>query len=1588
MKKRILLVFAVIWTVTTSVWALSGNVTVTIADFENLPTTYGAHTTSYLFTTNDASGLAGVTLQATNSDVTIGSKYVNADYGNCLSLTTSDTQEHTLTLTAPEGYIIAGYRIGASSNSHEYQHTLTAADGTTTGSIDSYGYVGKFIYLEPGNPSSQTTTFTIQTATGGNTLYIPYFTVTLRKAYVSSIESGKYYRLYNNSYSSLSMSDVGGAVSGKTSDDADYSQVWQLTASDTKYTLKNLFTGKYIQSNPGTSVQYATAEGSYAFNAQTSTDASGNTIFSFQDPSATWYGLHCANTQNYMVVGWNYTDDPSYWKMEEVTVSEDDLAAVDEVRSALSNANSYTSTLLTFFDDYACTTLKSTYASYSDDDLKSAMAAAGLPTALQEMAVRVKNDTWNGEKDETYNAYEKSFRINSYDIWSDCDLWATKTGIGPFAKLFNPTGIQATKGDIVYIYVDDVPSDGDVTLQAEIVTGTAQTGVTKTLQKGCNAIYATEECEIFVSYLLHNVEKSCNDYADIKIHIEGGTCTGYFDMQRGHTDTDWAWLKENMFTGTYLHVRGNAVLLNVITDLVTSETSAVNVMRVWDFIFQTLQKLAGCQQWAEDGRYKMMANCYDNDNDSSNPFWSAYGSSHPIISSDNIFNSSNLRNVGTDGGSIWVITHELAHGHQTPINMAGLTESSNNSLAQCVNFLTATATDASGAIFDTPRSSREDGVNGLISRFNSGYSWIDMGGRRTQTGTYNDVWISNRMYYQLWLYFDYMGKYQPAGGNDGFSFMTALYDALRADAMVHSTDKSNPAAATDDWLKVAKYAAQITQTDLSEFFEVWGMWDLEPSVSNSNDDTENKTWYFEDYSDTYVQTAESYVSSVKSAMQDYETKANNLFFLEDRCTGSTLATYNGAAASTFGDTGFYGSFDTTITGTYSYSIDGTTITMGGDGNGAVGFKIYDNSDNLVAIANTNTFTVSSDIATALAEGTYTLKAAQGDGTDITAVAGYVGYIVMLNGERVVSETVELEEGAPSLPSDMQRDYCTYDYYSDEECTIELNTISSTTTKVYAKCTFAPPFTVSESYASANWSLLKLRGKYAVYESDVEKYPLYTDKHGEAAAQWAFIGDPYSGITVINKAAGEDKTLYADTNPLMSESNTTAWFLAQNGESGFTLRASKDGNNYLNDTSQKGYLGYWNNAAAASDAGSTFVIEALPADYMDQVTSNITPYYNTAGQCFSITEAGKEALEAAGYSSEMTSCTSDLYETFLTIVNNNKKGLTNGFYRIKNAVTPTDRGGNVINYIGLYSTGEANQLQGVKTGSEEADASTIVYLQDSGDNKNFTMQTQGLTVQAYVKDNEPIQATTGANTMTVGSSAAGQAYFKVSTSTDRCLHLANKNFDNTNAKIVTWTASDNNSKWIIEEAETLTTKLNSDGTNAWGTLYVPFSVTLPTGVHAYAIESETDKSVTLTQVDNESVVPAATPVILYKAGQTVTQTITLTEIGQSSATYDDTNLLEGTYTRAAGTGAKNYVLSMIDGVIALYEYTGTYIAPNKAYYPAASGGSVKAFSFGTTVGIRQTGDIHEKNAIYDLSGRRVSKAARGLYIQGGQKMIVK
>ena len=171
---------------------------------------------------------------------------------------------------------------------------------------------------------------------------------------------------------------------------------------------------------------------------------------------------------------------------------------------------------------------------------------------------------------------------------------------------------------------------------------------------------------------------------------------------------------------------------------------------------------------------------------------------------------------------------------------------------------------------------------------------------------------------------------------------------------------------------------------------------------------------------------------------------------------------------------------------------------------------------------------------------------------------------------------------------------------------------------------------------------------------------------------------------------------------------------------------------------------------------------------------------------------------------------------------------------------------------------------------------------------------------------------------------------------------------------------------------------------YGTFAAPVDITLPSGVTAYKV----------TSVDNTGVLELTKAA---EAGETLTAGTAVVVASESPAsaeayfytteTSTTTDLLTGVY---EATDIKSgYVLQNQSGEVGFYRVDSEITVPaNRCYLTARAGVKALVFPDGTQTSISAIQANDEKAVMYDLSGRRVSKATKGIYITNGKKVLVK
>ena len=181
-----------------------------------------------------------------------------------------------------------------------------------------------------------------------------------------------------------------------------------------------------------------------------------------------------------------------------------------------------------------------------------------------------------------------------------------------------------------------------------------------------------------------------------------------------------------------------------------------------------------------------------------------------------------------------------------------------------------------------------------------------------------------------------------------------------------------------------------------------------------------------------------------------------------------------------------------------------------------------------------------------------------------------------------------------------------------------------------------------------------------------------------------------------------------------------------------------------------------------------------------------------------------------------------------------------------------------------------------------------------------------------------------------------------------------------------------------DAPTITAEITSAGYATFSSL---FEVEIPDGVEAYYASASEGTTVTMTSIDG-GVIPAGTGVVLKGAEGSYTMAVSNT-----GATLDATNLLKANIADRTPGEAEYYTLAAGPK---FSKSTGGVLAAGKAYL-VIPGGSARTMTMkfsGEATGISELKSVAEEGALYNLSGARVSKPTKGLYIQNGKKLIVK
>ncbi|MBO4839724.1 MAG: hypothetical protein J5524_01330 [Bacteroidaceae bacterium] len=433
----------------------------------------------------------------------------------------------------------------------------------------------------------------------------------------------------------------------------------------------------------------------------------------------------------------------------------------------------------------------------------------------------------------------------------------------------------------------------------------------------------------------------------------------------------------------------------------------------------------------------------------------------------------------------------------------------------------------------------------------------------------------------------------------------------------------------------------------------------------------------------------------------------------------------------------------------------------------------------------------------------------------------VTYNIFLNGSKVATfvQTQDKDSEA-TLPSSALRSYCTYTY--------DQTKITTGVTEVNVTATWNGPFEISKDFANAHWYDMAMRGTWYVTSDKKDADGAYKTQNAntmglvEDSYQWAFLGNPWEGFKIVNKAAGEGKS-FGWTNENQTNAGIPTVMDDTEGNHGWNIVPNTNtsvpagsfclnvpGTNlYINQYGGAGgSVKFWNSTGNIGDAGSAFTVFDVPTNFAEFVTSEIAPSIEATGY-FALTDAAKTAI---GYDpAYKTECPFDAYKSMkeklaaaLNDINNFILPET-GYYNLKNK--------NYGTYLGIDPS-DANMYGNYKVCNLPKQ---IVKLTKNDDN-TYTIGLMGKFAPATVKQSESVTATTDAANYTVVITKPGYAAFQADPESQySCLHCRAA------GDIVGWEAPADASLWEVLDPGYIEYTVGEAG---YATAYFPFAVTIP------------------------------------------------------------------------------------------------------------------------------------------------------------------
>ncbi|MDL2222624.1 M60 family metallopeptidase [Bacteroidales bacterium OttesenSCG-928-M11] len=413
-----------------------------------------------------------------------------------------------------------------------------------------------------------------------------------------------------------------------------------------------------------------------------------------------------------------------------------------------------------------------------------------------------------------YDRYDgKEFRIQKYESYVNPTIDAARNKTSPYGRRDNPTGIFATAGESIVLFVEESDLDVYPSLFISKPKG-GISGTTFALYKGLNTITAPHDGLLYIYYYTETGTEP-----DLKINFATGNVNGFYDKEI-HDSNDWVRLLANA-KFDWFDAKGEYSVLVFETEAFRSyaATNGPELVQFYDDLVYNEQVFQGLVKYEKMfGTRHHMQVVYGDNFMFASDYYTGYNNStqNSILDYNKLAGEQSLS--GFAGGPAWGPAHEVGHCNQTRpgLKWHGMTEVTNNIQSQQI-------TRALGY----PSRLYDENLGGGLNRYTKAIDGIVKVG--LAHNAHDDVFCKLVPFWQIKLY-----MHDALGVTD---FYGELYEHVRVTANSVAADGSSVDGICQ--LEFALMVCEKSGLDWTSFFEDWGFF---TPTSFSIDDYSQKTF--------------------------------------------------------------------------------------------------------------------------------------------------------------------------------------------------------------------------------------------------------------------------------------------------------------------------------------------------------------------------------------------------------------------------------------------------------------------------------------------------------------------------------------------------------------------------------------------------------------------------------------------------------------------------------------------------------------------------------------------------------------------------